>query len=92
MIRGIGYIKVEISEQEYEYYKQLIKRYTDDNHKGSNYFVNLFETDSKNRITIIKPTKSIPWEILFFVQNLMINQHMRSYDIRIKQIEDRLES
>ncbi|KKL92814.1 hypothetical protein LCGC14_1880920 [marine sediment metagenome] len=90
MIKGIGLRKVEISNQEYKYYQQLIEQYTDDKHKGSSYFADLFETDDNGIIIIIKPIKSIPWEILFFVQNLMINQNLRQYDKRMVAIENKL--
>lgn len=81
MIKGIDNKKVDITEIEYKYYQELVKKH------GASSFDDLFETDKEGRITIVKPTKSIPWDILFFVQNLMINQHMRSNDIRISAIE-----
>ncbi len=90
MIKGIGLRKVEISNQEYKYYQQLVKQYTDDKNKGSDYFANLFDTNDDGIITIIKATKSIPWEILFFIQNLMINQNLRQYDKKIATIENKL--
>jgi hypothetical protein len=87
MIKGIALKKVEVTEEEYSYYKQLVKQYTNEKNKGEGYFENLFETDKEGKITLIKPTKSIPWEIMFFVQNLMINQWLRSYDSRISKLE-----
>jgi hypothetical protein len=90
MIKGIAYKKVEMTEEEFKYYEELLKQFTDDSHKASDYFVDLFETDADGKITIIKPIKSIPWSILFFIQNLMINQHLRSYDNRIQNIENSL--
>lgn len=76
MIKGIGYQKVDITQDEFDYYKELVKAYTDDTHKGEDFFVDLFEADKNGIITIIKPTRSIPWAVLFFVQNLMINQRL----------------
>jgi hypothetical protein len=89
MIKAIGLRKVDITEEELNYYKELVSKYTDNN-KGSSYFENLFETDKNGIITIIKPSNNLPWEILFFVQNLMISQHLRAYDSRISDIELKL--
>jgi len=81
MIKGIGYQKVDINEEEFQYYSELCKEH------GEGVFSDLFETDDEGIVTIIKPTKSIPWAVLFFVQNLMINQHLRQYDRRLAKLE-----
>jgi len=91
MIKGIAHRKVEITKEEFKYYQELLKLCTDDKTKGSEYFNDLFETDDDGIITIIKPEKSIPWTILFFIQNLMINQNLRQYDKRIAEVEKRLD-
>jgi len=85
MIKGISLRKVEITEQEYGYYLELEKQYS-----GLGYFDDLFETNDNGIIQLIKTTKSIPWSVLFFVQNLMINQHLRQFDGRITDIEKKL--
>lgn len=90
MIKAIDYKKIDLTEVEYRFYQELVKQYTDDSHKGSDYFHDLFDTDDDGIITIIKPIKSIPWAILFFVQNVMINQKLRSNDQRIDAIEKQL--
>jgi len=87
MIRGIAYQKVDMTDREFEYYKELAEKYSEDDKKGSEYFRDLFETDERGVITIIKTVKSIPWSILFFIQNLMINQQLRLFDERIAKIE-----
>jgi hypothetical protein len=81
MIKGIDNKKVDITEVEYKYYQELVKKC------GADSFSDLFETDEEGRITIVRPTKSISWDVMFFVQNLMINQHMRSNDKRISALE-----
>ena len=90
MIRAIDYQKVEMSDEEYVYYKELVEKFTDDKIKGSKYFENLFTTDAEGLIKLIKPSKPIPQEILFFVQNLTINQHLRENDRRIAALEKRM--
>ena len=64
------------SSFQFEYYEKLVDIYGDDKHKGEDYFVDLFETDKDGVITSITPIKSVPWAVLFFVQNLMINQRL----------------
>jgi len=86
-MKAIDYKKVDMTDEEWKYYQGLIVQYTDDTHKGSEYFRDLFETDDNGIITIIKPVKSIPWAVLFFVQNVMINQRLRSNDQRLDEIE-----
>ena len=91
MIKGIAHRKVEITKEEFEYYQELVKLCTDDKNKGSDYFNDLFETDDDGVITVITPIKNIPWTILFFIQNLMINQHLRQYDKRMVAVEKLLD-
>lgn len=87
MIKGIAYQKVDITELEYKYYQRLVKEYSNDGQNGDDFFQDLFDTDKNGIITIIHPIKNIPWVILFFIQNLMINQHMRVNDNRLSKIE-----
>jgi len=87
MIRAIDFQKVEMTDAEFEYYKELIQKFTTDSFKGAEYFHDLFVTDDGGNITLIKPTKSLPWDIMFFVQNLMINQHLRELDTRMARLE-----
>lgn len=86
-MKAIDYKNVDMTEQEFEFYNQLIKTYTIGNGDGKAYFNDLFEVDDNGIITIIKPIKSVPWGILFFIQNLMINQHLRSFEARINRLE-----
>ena len=86
-MRAIDYKKVDMTDEEWKYYQELVKQYTGDTRKGSDYFRSLFETDNDGIITIIKPASSIPWAVLFFVQNIMINQRLRSNDQRLDEIE-----
>ena len=90
MIRAIDYQKVEMSDEEYAYYQELITKFTDDKHKGVDYFTGLFVTDDNGLISIIKPAKPIPWEILFFTLNLQQNQHLRENDRRLAALETKV--
>ena len=100
MHKVIDYKKVDISNDEYDYYKHLVEIFSDKekNIKGSIYFKDLFDVDKNGLITLIKTEKSVPWAILFFVQQLMVSQRLRfvddinkalkKFDRRLKKLED----
>lgn len=92
MIKAIGLRKIDITEEEFFYYQELVKKYSEENNSGARYFENLFETNKKGIITIIKPQADLPWEILFFIQNIMIAQHLREYENRILSMETKLKN
>ena len=88
MHKTIDYKKVDMSEAEFTYYKELIKEFSDDTLNGENYFRELFDTDDNGLITIVKVEKSIPWAILFFIQQVQINQRLRLFDKYTETLED----
>lgn len=79
-MKVIDYKKVDMTDEEHNYYKELVTQFTDDTTKGTEYFKDLFDVDDDGFIMLIKPTKSIPWAILFFIQQLMISQRLRIID------------
>lgn len=94
-MKVVGNKKINITDKEYEYYLQLVERFTEENgDSGEMYFVNLFDTDDNGFITLIRTEKSIPWAVLFFVQQVMINQRLRVNDALARsagKILDRIE-
>lgn len=84
MLCNIGGHEVDISSQEHEYYKFLVSQYSLDSFNG------LFETDKDGIIVRIAPVKPTPWVILFFVQNIMINQHLETANKKIGILEKRI--
>ena len=86
MIRVVDYQKVDMCDEEWAYYQELLKKFTS-GQSGAIFFKDLFVTDEKGIITIVKPTKPIPWEVIFFVINLQQNQHLREQDVRIAALE-----
>lgn len=81
MIKGIDHKKIEITEIEYKYYQELVEKW------GIDSFNDLFKTDEDGKITLISPKKEVPWDVLFFIQNLMINQHIKDNEERIRALE-----
>lgn len=78
---------VDMTDDEWKYYLELVKSFTDSKINGSLYFKNLFTTDERGYITMIAPKTNIPWMILFFIQNLMINQRLNDFEICIKRLQ-----
>lgn len=82
-MKAMGYKKVDMADEEFAYYKSLVKRHGTEQH-----FVDLFDTDDEGFITLLTPKTGVPWEIIFFVQNVMINQRLRVIDnFRKKEIK-----
>lgn len=69
-----------MTDQEFLYYKELVKQFSTETFNAEEFFRDLFDTDNEGFITMIMPKKSIPLSILHFVQMLMINQRLRIID------------
>ena len=78
-IRTIDYKNVDLTEDEWAEYQKLVKAYTKANNKGEDYFRGLFETDEEGKIIFIRSlgNRFTTMEIIFFVINIMQNQHIR---------------
>jgi hypothetical protein len=95
MHKVIDYKKVDMSEDEFNYYKHLVKIFTDKekNISGKVYFKDLFDVDDSGFITLIKTEKSVPWAVLFFIQQVMVSQRLRFTDDinkAFRKIDERL--
>lgn len=74
----VDYKQLEMSDEEFDYYKLLVKSFSSGTYSGTEQFRDLFESDEEGCITSIHPSigKETAWAVLFFVQNLMINQRL----------------
>ena len=92
MIVPINHLPVEMTEAEHEYYQQLSQNLSNNGVSISNQLRGTFEVDESGIIFIINPSagKQIQWGVLFFLQNLMINQRLRRMEnfIGIEKEED----
>jgi len=79
---------IDMTDEEWIYYLELVKSITDVRTNGALYFKNLFTTDNRGYIIMIMPKNEIPWLILFFIQNLMINQRLKEFDDCSKKIKE----
>ncbi len=73
--RSILYKKVLLTDDEYNEYQLICKRYT----QGEELFRNVFEVDDHGRIIYIKAVSDKPmsFEVIHFLQNLQLNQFLR---------------
>jgi len=79
LIVPINHLPVEMTKDEHEYFQQLSQNLSDNGVSISNQLRGVFEVDENGIIVIIKPIpgRQIQWGLLFFLQNLMINQRLR---------------
>lgn len=95
MGKVVGNKEISISDVEFKYYNELIVSFTDKTISGKSYFDDLFESDKSGFITMVRTDKSVPWAILFFIQQVMINQRLRvsdKNDIILSKLTSRIEN
>ena len=91
MIRAIANKRLDLSDGEFSYYKEILREIGADDFRG------LFDTDKNGLIISIAPPveRSIPMLVLFFVLNVMMNQRVRMLNSEAKSLrlavgEDRI--
>lgn len=91
MIRAVANKPLDLSDDEFEYYMQIVEAF------GDNVFQETFETDDEPSspqhgwITIVKPpfNKTLPMGVVFFLFNVMLNQRVRKFDTMMAKLEDK---
>lgn len=75
----IDFKQVDMIEEEHQYYQQLVKEFSFGQINGKMYFHDVFDVDEDGCISIIRPPlkTEIPWAIILFLQNTMLNQRIR---------------
>lgn len=88
----IDHKSVDMTDEETAYYKKLIEEFTIGMSNGREQFRDLFDVDDDGCITFVHPPirKQIGWGVLFFIQNLMINQRMRRMEHQVEEWTKRL--
>lgn len=86
--RIVDFKSVEMTDEEYDYYLELVNQFTSGNYLGKEQFRDVFDVDADGCISIIRPplNKQIGWSVLVFLQNLMINQRLRRMEQRISEL------
>jgi hypothetical protein len=75
----IDFKEVDMTDEEYSYYQNIVNEFSDGTYSGKEQFHDAFEVDEDGCIVLIKPPlkKQMAWAVIFFLQNLMINQRLR---------------
>jgi hypothetical protein len=84
LIRALANKRIDLSDEEYNYYKILSEKYGTDSFRG------LFETDKNGIITSVSPPLDgqTPMATIFFMLNVMFTQRMRILDAKIGKLND----
>lgn len=96
-LRVIDNKKIEMTEDEWRMYLDIIQAYTKAPYqKGEDFFIDLFETDDDGVIIFLKPPsqRQISLEIFLFMMSIMQHQHLRlmhkQVDELCKKFEEKL--
>ena len=78
-IRLIDNKRIELTATEFEVYQDVCKSYDRPNFQGKDLFSGLFETNENGIIVFLRPPskKFVSMEVLTFLQNIMVHQHLR---------------
>lgn len=86
MLKLINNKRIDLTDEEYKLYEELCASYNRDNFNGKDLFNDLFETDEKGLIIFLKPpTQTFSMEIIIFLQNVMIHQHLRNISAQFNE-------
>lgn len=90
MRKVIDYKSIDVTEEEWEYYNDIIKEFSTPTYSGKEQFRGVFEVDGDGCISIIRPPlkKEVAWAVIMFLQNLMINQRLRRVERWAKEKEN----
>lgn len=90
MTRIIDYKPVDMTDEEFDYFNKLVEEFTFGSYNGKDQFHDMFDVDDDGCISIIRPPfkKEVSWAVLFFLQNLMINQRLRRMERKVKEMLD----
>lgn len=85
MLQVVDHKSVDMTDEEHAYYKKLVEEFTVGTANGKDQFRDLFDVDGDGCIMFIHPPirKQIGWGVLFFIQNLMINQRIRRMERQV---------
>ena len=90
MIRAVANKPLDLADDEFEYYMQIVEAY------GANVFQETFETNEDagspqhGWITMVTPpfNKTLPMGVVFFLFNVMLNQRARQVDKMMVKFEE----
>ena len=91
-LRIIDNKRVDVTEDEWAMYTQIVKSYTDLHGKGENLFIDLFETNDQGIIIFLKPPakRRTSFEVFLFLMALMQHQHLRLMHAQVDDVLNQL--
>jgi len=71
--------KINLTQDEWELYQNIVKSYTTSTNKGEDLFIDLFESNDDGIIIFLKPPskRQISFEIFLFLISVFSHQHIR---------------
>ena len=84
MIRAVANKRLDLSGEEYSYFKDIKDKMGEDDFRG------LFSSNKNGIITSVTPPadRKTPMVILFFLLNVMMNQRIRMLDFKLSDVEE----
>lgn len=77
-LRIIANRRISLTDDEFNEYNRIVEAYSKNQMDGKVLFDDLFETDQEGLLIFLKaPKKMFSFEVVVFLQNVMINQHLR---------------
>jgi hypothetical protein len=91
VLRIVDSKRIDLTEDEFAMYEQICNSYK----QGRSLFSDLFETNSDGIIICLKPPKKMfSMEVVCFLQNVMVHQHLRriykEHNDAMKEIEEKI--
>jgi hypothetical protein len=88
----VAFRRLDMTPEEWELYQSIVQSYTSPTNKGEDLFHDLFETDDNGIITLLKPptTKRSSFEVVLFLVNLYVQQHIRLMYGEIAEMADQI--
>lgn len=92
-LRLINNKRIEMSDTEFLAFQEICKANSRPTFDGTSLFQDLFETDDKGIIIYLRPpVNQVSFEVIIYLQNLMVNQHLRimyqDHNIMIKEVKN----
>lgn len=91
-IRVIDNKKVDLTEDEWTMYQNIVQSYTTHTNKGEDLFIDLFETNNDGIIIFLKPPskRQTSFEVFLFLIALFQHQHLRLMHNQVSDICDQM--
>jgi hypothetical protein len=86
--------KIDLTNDEWKMYQNIVKSYTTLTNKGEDLFMDLFETDDAGIIIYLKPPskRQTSFEVYLFLMSIMVHQHLRVMHNQVSDISAQMKA